>query len=174
MAASITAISTNSGGIEPSAYLHKQLDVTKLWGYVARREVKMDIRANRRRQLLSRIDRRMMLQAMAGATALGAGVQLAGGGRDRAAGSSPERARGELSEPTYFSGLTLLSPPWVRGAGGEGGSDKIGLSTSKRDRTLGSAPATCARLICDTSPGGAAARPAPVQGRPNGDEKVDR
>jgi hypothetical protein len=43
--------------------------------------------------LHSKIDRRMMLQAMAGATAVGAGVELAGSGRDRAAGSPPEGAR---------------------------------------------------------------------------------
>ena len=50
-----------------------------------------------RRILHFEIDRRMMLQAMAGAPAMGAGVQLAGRGGDKAAGSPRERARGALS-----------------------------------------------------------------------------
>lgn len=57
----------------------------------------MDNRSSMRRVLHSKIDRRVMLQAMAGATALSAGVQLTGAARSGAAGATPERARGSLS-----------------------------------------------------------------------------
>ena len=57
----------------------------------------MDIPHQVPRVLHSKIDRRLMLQAMAGATALGAGVRITSAARSGAAGSPPERARGSLS-----------------------------------------------------------------------------
>jgi hypothetical protein len=57
----------------------------------------MDILGKMPRALRSKIDRRVMLQAMAGATALGAGVRVMIAARGWAGGSAPERARGSLS-----------------------------------------------------------------------------
>ena len=57
----------------------------------------MDNHSNMHRGLHSKIGRRVMLQAMGGATALGAGVQLKSAARNGAAGAPPARARGSLS-----------------------------------------------------------------------------
>jgi hypothetical protein len=57
----------------------------------------MEKGSNIRRGLPRKIDRRAMLQAMAGSTVLGAEVQLAGSGGDRAAGAASQQGRASLS-----------------------------------------------------------------------------
>ena len=57
----------------------------------------MENRTSTRSGLHSKIGRRKMLQAMAGATALGTGVRLAGNDSGRAGGPAPERSRESLS-----------------------------------------------------------------------------